>query len=1031
MAEKELNLDDFKPEEQRYLYDLYEDLTTAWEEGDYETADIKSRAIQSFMISQETVPEKFGKAFESTVQGLWKGSSILTGLPVDITNVVLAMGEKGVRKVMNEIGFEVEPNNKIISDKPFLGGKQVEELLNKVGIETNYDKTRFLTAITGRIAEEVGLNVPLMGLTLYGATPANMAKLAAFETSAAIAAGTGAYYGQQLDKRTDIKYPGTNIPVNLEAWGQALGYLSPLTISSTYKLLDKMTGLNQAIGTLNPFKTYSVATKQAANILFSRMNEDQITKLLTDLEKKNMSKEAIEKKYGLSDDETALIFGESVNQTMFPRTLDEILGGDDLAILKKQIMDSPDGIDLIQALDAYKLTRMHHLENTLRKKITPEDYLAVKKGDVIPGSVSLAIENRIAGINEFVSGRIALAEQMAAEKMAIIGPNISRSQATKILRTELEEGLSDMQRMEKQLWGKVVDDVDAGSIGDKAMEILQSQFKTTPKNSIPPILKKLAGDERQAAAGMIEQADDLPVGLLDNEKQSVNELLNLKSLVHDEIRKAVKMGTKEGDTLAANYKSLLDEVNDTLLSGVPEKSIEAAESALSYTNTLQKDIYESSIGNLLEYNTTKGNPSIINAKKFEELVSKGEAGGITSADFLNVLNGESAGLQAKIKDDVARLIDPRTEKLPAVALEKYIRNNEEIINQFPDLKKQLLDADQAKILVEDRLALHAKTEKDLANYRANTLLSDSQLGLSNNTIIKNVFGRGNAEDKLQAVDNIVTILNKGDDSGLALQGFQDAVTDHIFNTIKPVGKTGKKTLDLKTATNFINDNTELLVKLYGDDGARMWQEFSDTLVAVEPALISGNVGRLAAFDKNNIFISAIGRITGAKAGAMGLGPPLVLAGLGGRRANKIMGTSTEKETMRILAKAFRDPDFAANLIRPVNEKVQGEIAERLNRFIKDDNAVLTTTIRVGTESFKESGERLTEDEEEEVPVSENTISPASDRFAGANMFGPVGMGGEPSTAALGKELFGNDPREITFANQGGIMSTNKAFQRVA
>ena len=38
MAEKELNLDDFKPEEQRYLYDLYEDLTTAWEEGDYDEA---------------------------------------------------------------------------------------------------------------------------------------------------------------------------------------------------------------------------------------------------------------------------------------------------------------------------------------------------------------------------------------------------------------------------------------------------------------------------------------------------------------------------------------------------------------------------------------------------------------------------------------------------------------------------------------------------------------------------------------------------------------------------------------------------------------------------------------------------------------------------------------------------------------------------------------------------------------------------------------------------------------------------------
>jgi len=31
--------------------------------------------------------------------------------------------------------------------------------------------------------------------------------------------------------------------------------------------------------------------------------------------------------------------------------------------------------------------------------------------------------------------------------------------------------------------------------------------------------------------------------------------------------------------------------------------------------------------------------------------------------------------------------------------------------------------------------------------------------------------------------------------------------------------------------------------------------------------------------------------------------------------------------------------------------------------------------------------------------------------------------------ARGQQLF-NKPGEITFANQGGIMSTNKAFQRV-
>ena len=55
----------------------------------------------------------------------------------------------------------------------------------------------------------------------------------------------------------------------------------------------------------------------------------------------------------------------------------------------------------------------------------------------------------------------------------------------------------------------------------------------------------------------------------------------------------------------------------------------------------------------------------------------------------------------------------------------------------------------------------------------------------------------------------------------------------------------------------------------------------------------------------------------------------------------------------------------------------------------------------------------------------------------ASAFNPAGMmptatagGMNPQTMARGQQLF-NKPGEITFANQGGIMSTNKAFQRVA
>ena len=57
------------------------------------------------------------------------------------------------------------------------------------------------------------------------------------------------------------------------------------------------------------------------------MDEQQINKLMTDLQRKDMTAEEIQKKFGLKQDEMSILFGDSINQTNFPRSLDEILGG--------------------------------------------------------------------------------------------------------------------------------------------------------------------------------------------------------------------------------------------------------------------------------------------------------------------------------------------------------------------------------------------------------------------------------------------------------------------------------------------------------------------------------------------------------------------------------------------------------------------------------------------------------------------------------------------------------------------------------
>ena len=68
--------------EERYLFDLFQNLEKA-EESQDEAAQLKAfQALQNYYISQESTGDKIGVAFNSAMQGTNKGLSIGIGLPV-------------------------------------------------------------------------------------------------------------------------------------------------------------------------------------------------------------------------------------------------------------------------------------------------------------------------------------------------------------------------------------------------------------------------------------------------------------------------------------------------------------------------------------------------------------------------------------------------------------------------------------------------------------------------------------------------------------------------------------------------------------------------------------------------------------------------------------------------------------------------------------------------------------------------------------------------------------------------------------
>ena len=105
---------------------------------------------------------------------------------------------------------------------------------------------------------------------------------------------------------------------------------------------------------------------------------------------------------------------------------------------------------------------------------------------------------------EFINSKIIMAEQKAAEKMALFGDDLKIEDATSIFKMELEGALDDMLIKEKQLWSKVGNKPNTGSIGDAAASIIANQYRTTDPNAIPKILYDLAGEDRLIDLGVIK-----------------------------------------------------------------------------------------------------------------------------------------------------------------------------------------------------------------------------------------------------------------------------------------------------------------------------------------------------------------------------------------------------------------------------------------------------------------------------------------------------------------------------------------------
>ena len=996
--------------------ELHRALEKAREEGnDRKKLELHTQ-LQNLYIADEDYFDKAGVAVEATGQGINKGLALTLGLPADLTNLVIGLGETGVRKVLDAAGFDINSglkDSKLMSKKPFLGSAQVTEIFNALGIETEYDKTRALSAITGRIAEEVGMSAPLAGPLAKGA--ARPTQFLTKEAGVAVAAGTGAATAQQM-------FPGS---MGAEITGQFTGGLTPITLTTLMKYAGAKTGAVEAFNLF--FRPHSREKEIAGNILYSRLGPEKSAKLLEDIK----------------EGKTINLFGEEIDASKFPRTLDQITAEPELIILRQQLEGSEVGTKLIEDIQQTKLTRLLELENNFLKNMKKKDY-GMTKDYGIESTVG-AVEARVNHVTNFLDKRLNLAKQTAADKIQAINPNMTREQASAVLRREIDEALQDALNLEQKMWSNIEGTIDGNIISTGAAAIINNQFKTTDPKNIPKILYDLAGDKNLVEAGLIQGATkketigpglgtrDVSVepttGILSN-KESISEILNLRTRVRDELRGENSKPNPSKEKIQS-LEDLLGVIDESFMDAGSAKNLNDLTQAISYSDSLTTNYYSGEIGKILGYDST-GKFGVLPDTTYNKLIQQGEQGGITTKDVNKIIGQDSVGIQEGLRVRFANLADG-DGNISKNMREKFVQNNEEILNEFPLLKQQFLDANESMNIVEQALKNYKVAQRDVQKYRLETLASEGGQTLSAKGIVTNIFG---AKDPVADINKIIK-LSARDETGAALKGLQNETTDFMLNKIKTkeitVGGKSQTVPDVKQLNKFIRDNEEALVALYGNDGFKTIQEFQSVLKNIDNAVMKGGLDNLEVIARNNVFVSSVGRILGTKVAAATGGPALVFAGIGGRVANALISKKSAKQIKALVGEAFTDADFAAELLKPYVDNQQEVVSRAVNTFL----------VNAFGEQVREEvmPEIQQEPEEQSSSMNITDVRPVNQvsRLANANIANPVGMmptptadtgAINPNTMARGSQLF-SGPGEITFAAQGGIMNARKPMQRVA
>ncbi len=538
-----------------------------------------------------------------------------------------------------------------------------------------------------------------------------------------------------------------------------------------------------------------------------------------------------------------------------------------------------------------------------------------------PADLQVAAQLRTAYVKTLLDARISMAQEQASTAVSKITADTpgARLEISKQARQALDDAIADVRAVEKEMWG-AVDGTATGEISNLAGMWQKIKADTLPEfrdklpSEVNAFIKRITGSEENAGMASVAELRQLRTELLNRarmamegaqpDRDSARIYGRLAESVLDDLDAAFT-----GDTAYDQARLFSRELNDAFTRTFAGKATARG----AYGDRIPPEI--------LMRRATAGNAEsrAIQLQELEEATRFLSLRGLD--DSQESLNAMMDAQERMIRLAAADSIDPVTNAVNPKMLQKFINDNEVLLNRFPGLKDQLQDAVTSDVAAKRLTKMNSgridrvENQTFYGTLAKNDPISITKRALTSDTQEKDFASLINvalkAKDSKKAVDGLKSSVYE---SAIRIatnrqNGVLDITKFRVLLT-KPAVAGGKSPIQMMQEAGVITkQEVDSLNKIF--KVAQNIEKSTKPGTAVEVRegttdMIYKAIARMVGSRAT----SAVAKQTGGNYG----GRSIIVAQTGARMGDEILRKLPMQKVQDVLIEAMRNPEFAAKLL---------------------------------------------------------------------------------------------------------------------